>query len=134
MEIFNVCWLYKQIDSNIKGLIVKNKEDYDLLISQGYKNSPKECKKETPVSESNKEAVIEQVKEDISISESNKETVEPRTFESTLAKVFRVDEEDYDLMTKQQLIDFAKDNFDKVLSERSTKVSLINEIKALKEG
>ena len=118
-------WLYIQKNSDIKGLIVDNQKDYDLLISQGYKSSPKDFKEEDT-----------EVKENISVSELHKEPlpVKEEVIKS-VSELNKLDdfEEDLDLMTKEQLVDFAKENFKKELKVRDTKVSLINKIKEFKE-
>ncbi len=90
------------------------------MIEQGYKESPKELK-EKPI-----EKVIEKAKEDISEVKENVSVTE-------LNKLDDSDDEELDLMTKEQLVDFAQEKFNKELKVRDTKVSLINTIKALKE-
>ena len=113
------CWLYVQKGNDVLSLIVKTPEDYELLISQGYSDNPRNCK-EVVKEEINKPSIKEPLpvkeEEEISVSELHK------------------DDDEFDLMTKEQLVEYAKENFNKELKVRDTKVSLINEIKALKEG
>jgi len=52
--MFKRCWLYKLNGNDVQGLIVDNKDDYDLLVESGYRDHPdkaRETKKEIEVKE-----------------------------------------------------------------------------------
>jgi hypothetical protein len=106
-ERFDKCWLYNKVNGEIKGLILDNQEDYDLMVSKGYVDSPKKIGKK---------------------EEEKKEIIEPVVVEEPKTEI------DFDLMTKQQLVDFAKDKLNKDLDPKDLKVTLIKSIKELIEG
>lgn len=117
------CWLYKRIDDDIKSLIIKTMSDFDLMIEAGYCDNPRNCE---PVPEDDNEPLVPKEIEEDSVSELHKEVVSEFDPKAT--------PEELDLMTKEDLVAMANQIWGVTLKVRDTKVSLINEIKALQEG
>ena len=119
------CWLYKQIGNDVKGLIVENQDDYDLMINQGYKDNPRNCKEEPKV----EAPKIETPK----VEEPKVEAPAP-IIETTSEPMPEPEDDEWELGTKEQLVEMAKEKWDVELNINKTKVVLINEIKDLKAG
>ena len=113
-ELFPRRWLYKQIGNDIKGLIVDNREDYELLVKEGYKDSPKKCKEE-----------VKEIKEEVSEVKEKDSVEEP----------ISPNDIDYDSLSWNELRGKAKE-LEKLLGveiikQGSNKESILNRIKEL---